>query len=152
MIEPLLLNRSPLNQTCKQVLLQLAPDEADPYYLYSLQLAIWRLAKKQMGGPSAEYQHNLLEQAEIMLGWKPENVQDWLMPEPEAGGWQLGEDWLRDSPDPEEIAARLTTQLSENLQQEFPNLGPPTEQWERTHVRPLHPPNAPDHPGQAIRC
>jgi len=58
MDEPLPLNRSPLNQRCKQVLLQIGV-VADPYYVYGLQLAIWGLEKLKMPGPSADYQPNL---------------------------------------------------------------------------------------------
>ena len=130
MKEPLPLNCSPLNQRCKQVLLQLDPDESDPSVLYSLQLAIWGLENLRLSGPSADYQPCLLQQAEIMLGWKPEDVQDLLMPQPEPGGWHLGEDWLGESADPEGLAAKLATELVDNLQQEFPQLGPSLESWD----------------------
>ena len=53
------------------------------------------------------------------------------MCQPELGGWQLGEDWLGESADPEVLAAKLTIEIVDNLQQEFPQLAPRLESWDR---------------------
>ena len=51
--------------------------------------------------------------------------------QPELGGWQLGEDWLGESADPEVLAAKLTIEIVDNLQQEFPQLTLPLESGNR---------------------
>jgi len=47
--------------------------------------------------------------------------------QPELGGWQLGGDWLGENADPEGLAAKLTIEIVDNLQQEFPQLNSPLE-------------------------
>ena len=119
-------NKSPFSQRCKKLLASMG-EEKDADYLYSLQLAIWGLKNLPLSGPSAEYRPNLLEQAEVMLNWKPEEAEPYLMPEMQNGDFQSGEDWLPKNSNPKQSAAEVTSTLVSNLQQSHPQLGPPSE-------------------------
>jgi hypothetical protein len=55
-----------------------------------------------------------------MLGWKPEGVVTFLLPQDEGRDFQPGEDWLGSGSDPVDLAGLLTATFIDNLEREFP--------------------------------
>lgn len=135
--EALPLNESPLNQLAKSALAKLKED-ADPSYLYSLQLAQWMLIYRAEGlpHPMKPYAWEVAQQIATMSHQRlePELLQDYLLnrnrkqQSMEDAANSLAES--AQEAEPEELAAELSLNLWENLQKRVSSLRPPTDQWE----------------------
>lgn len=80
MTESVPLNNNPLNQHAKKLLAELKVSYSD-HILYSLQLAHWMLVNEPESIPGVvpDVAWKLEIYAGEMLGWKPENAQDYLL-------------------------------------------------------------------------
>ena len=72
--EYLPLNQHPVNQVCKKFLSEMQNDTSS-CHLYSLQLAIRGFMSLPLTAPSNRFRFEMLEQAQMMLAWKPRAAQ-----------------------------------------------------------------------------
>jgi hypothetical protein len=99
------LNKSALNQLCKNLLIQ-EKQEVSSEYLYNLQLTRWGLENLNLEGPRSKVQVELLEQVNVMYSWSPERVNQ-----------ILDKDDLSNGKDSQEIATYLIENLYSYLRQ-----------------------------------
>jgi len=59
-----------------------AKADVDPYYLHLLTLADWGLENGAEGDWPERNRYALREQVNILFGWKPAEVMDWLLSNP----------------------------------------------------------------------
>lgn len=115
-------NGNRLNQVCSQKL-RAAGQQADPGYLFSLQLARYGLdePEERVPGPAAKRLPELRDLADQMFLWSPDVSQDHLLAReqsPEA----LGE--FLESLEPAAAALQLVENLYDNLRARHPQLAP----------------------------
>jgi hypothetical protein len=121
------LNNNPLNQVCRELLRQVGED-ADPSYLYSLQLAEWVLDKRPDLVPGMASRHipALLLNAQGMYGWPDQNLVQKLLLGMEEDSTLQGEMLLEakrlKDQTPEDAGSRLVDILYENLSSHIPLL------------------------------
>jgi hypothetical protein len=122
-------NQSPLGQLAKKALEKLEA-EADPHYLYPLQLAQWILENQpdQVPGWAGQHSQQLLSNVQVMLGWPTKDSLE-LLANPEEGE-SAGDAAKRlatslRGKSPQALAAILVENLWENLRHQLPSLDSP---------------------------
>ena len=76
-------NNSLLNRAAWKWL-KLARADAPPHSLHLLNLAYWGLEQRVEGDWPADEEYALQEQVNGLLGWRLENVEPWLLSNPEG--------------------------------------------------------------------
>ena len=132
--EPIPLNLNPLNQLAKKALNEVKAD-ADPYLLYSLQLAQWVLDDHldQVPEPASQFGPELTEATWKITGWDPLAAQAVLLLVPENdssksevefAATKLAEEFQGQSRLPEQLGARLVDHMWMNLKRSVASLRP----------------------------
>lgn len=104
-----------LNQRSSRAMLKLGLD-LDPSYPASLQLVEWALESLSLPGPVGQHQKELLQQVQVMYGWK--HPESYLLNQDAGEGGQE----LPQNSSPQQLAQELAENLFENLQQVRPEL------------------------------
>jgi hypothetical protein len=120
-------NSSLLNRVALKWLRE-AKEDADPGFLHLLGLAYWGLENGAEGEWPARDRNAVELQIGLLLRWKPENVIDWLLSNPNGGDREEQESnllsVLQRAKSPNQAAAFVLNAIYSRQQSVFPALQP----------------------------